>query len=113
MPGVIDGDSWGSAAPDLLQRAAHLAVLRILAGERQEELDRLAADADVLVRIGYTLDRQDARARLDHARRTARMSRRLAAAAAELSAAEAALRAAILDDAWCPSDDLGGPEPLR
>jgi hypothetical protein len=103
---VIDGDPLSSATPDILQRAAHLAVLRILALQRQEDLDRLTDEADVLVRRGYVLDPSDACARVQHLRERSGMDRRLAAAASELQEASTALRQAILDDAWRPSDDL-------
>jgi len=105
---VIDGDPLHSATPALLQRAGHLAVLRILAGARQEELDRLAAEADALTVRGYTLDPCDPAARLAHVRAAAEIARRLAVAEAELQAANGALREAILDDAWTPADDPDG-----
>ena len=97
-----------STSSAMLQRAGHLAVLRILAQERQEELDRLVEEADGLARRGYVLDAGDASARIEHARDSARLSRRLSSATAGLREAEAALREAILDDAWTPSDDLDG-----
>jgi len=100
---VIDGDPSGSAA--LLQRAGHLAVLRILAAERQDDLDALAEEADAHARRGYVLDLTDARARVEHAREDALLRRRLTAAATALQDARAALREAILDDAWTPGDD--------
>ena len=105
---VIDGDPLQEATPALLQRAGHLAVLRILAVARQEDLDRLATEADALSVRGYTLDPCDSAARLAHVRSVAAMNRRLSAAAAELQAANGALREAILDDAWTPADDPDG-----
>ncbi|HET6825075.1 MAG TPA: hypothetical protein VFH64_04050 [Amnibacterium sp.] len=102
---MIDGDPLHSATPEILQRAAHLAVLRILVCQRQEDLDRLTDEADVLVRRSYVLDPSDARARVDYVRDRSRMDRRLAAAASELREANAALREAILDDAWSATDD--------
>jgi hypothetical protein len=105
---VIDGDPMQSVTSAMLERAGHLAVLRILAQQRQEDLDRLAEEADAVARRGYVLDAGDALARVEHARDQARLSRRLSAAASDLHEAEAALREAILDDAWTPSDDLGG-----
>jgi hypothetical protein len=110
---VIDGDPLETATPALLQRAGYLAVLRILAEQRQEDLDRLADEADALVRRGFVLDTTDARARVDHARGRARMTRRLEVAAAALQDAERALREAILDDAWNPQDDPDGPPRSR
>jgi hypothetical protein len=105
---VIDGDPLKSATPALVQRAGHLAVLRILALQRQDDLDRLAEEWDALERRGYVLDTGDARARVDLARERARLVRRLTVAAADLQAANAALREAILDDAWTPADDPDG-----
>jgi hypothetical protein len=102
---VIDGDPLHSATPALLQRAGHLAVLRILAAARQEDLDRLASEADALAVRGYTLDPRDPGARIAHGRAAAEIGRRLSVAAAELQAANGALREAILDDAWTPADD--------
>ncbi|MGN6743516.1 MAG: hypothetical protein ACTHJL_09500 [Amnibacterium sp.] len=110
---MIDGDPLETATPALLQRAGHLAVLRILAEHRQDELDRLAAEADALARRGYVLDVTDPHARLEHARDRARMTRRLTAADASLQEARAALREAILDDAWTPQDDPDGPPRAR
>jgi hypothetical protein len=105
---VVDVDPLQSATPELLQRAGHLAVLRILALQRQEDLDRLADEADAHARRGYLLDVTDAGARVQHARESVELTRRLAVAAADLHLAESALREAVLDDAWTPQDDLGG-----
>ncbi len=105
---VIDGDPLHAATPALLQRAGHLAVLRILAVARQEDLDRIVAEADALTVRGYTLDPCDPTARLAHVRASAEIGHRLSAADAELQAANHALREAILDDAWTPADDPDG-----
>ena len=102
-------ESWAQAGPDLLQRAAHLAALRILLDQCRAELDRVAEAADALVCAGYVLDRGDAASRIELGRRTQRLARRAAAAELEHRAAERALRAAVLDDAWTPSDDLDAP----
>jgi hypothetical protein len=106
---VIDGDPLKSATPAFLQRAAHLAVLRILALQRQEDLDRLADEADLLARRGYLLDTGDARSRVEHARERSRLTRLLTVAGADLQSANGALREAILDDAWTPDDDPDRP----
>lgn len=105
---MIDGDPLHSATPAFLQRAGHLAVLRILALQRQEDLDRLADEAEGLKLRGYVLDPADACERVAHARARVDLARRLAAAAAELQSAKVALREAILDDAWTPGDDPDG-----
>jgi hypothetical protein len=102
---VINGDPLHSMTPAFLQRAVHLAVLRILALQRQEDLDRLADESEALKRRGYVLDDTDACARLAHARERAGLLRRLTAAATDLQAAKGALREAILDDAWTPADE--------
>jgi hypothetical protein len=106
---VIDGDPLESATSAYLQRAGHLAVLRILAEQRQEDLDRLDDEADVVARRGYVLDPSDTAARLELARERPALARRLAAATEQLRAANRALREAILDDAWTPGDVPDGP----
>jgi hypothetical protein len=105
---TVDG-SWGWASPELMQRAVHLAALRTLLDQRRIELDRVVAAADALTCAGYVIDREDAPARLEFARKRQRLTDLAEAAEHELRAAESALRAAVLDDAWTPSDDIDGP----
>ncbi len=102
---MISGDPLRSATPAFLQHAGHLAVLRILAQQRQEDLDRLAAEAEALQVRTFALDLENAGARIALARDRADLGCRLTAAAGELQAARSALREAILDDAWTPDDD--------
>jgi thioredoxin-like negative regulator of GroEL len=107
---VVTADgSWQWARPELMQRAAHLAALRILLEQRRIELGRVAEAADALTCMGYELDREDAQGRIEFGRRMRQLSREIAAAEYEVRAAERALRVAILDDAWTPSDDVDGP----
>jgi hypothetical protein len=103
--------SWERARPELMERAAHLAVLRILLDERRIELDRVAEEVDALTCAGYVLDREDVQSRIEFGRRMQQLSRRAAAAEYEHRAAERALRAAVLDDAWTPTDDIDGLRP--
>jgi hypothetical protein len=106
---VTPEDSWEPARPELLERAAHLAVLRILLDARRIELDQVAAEVDALTCAGYVLDREDAASRIAFGRTMQQLSRRATEAEHEHRAAEQALRAAVLDDAWTPDDDLDEP----
>jgi hypothetical protein len=105
----VDGDGAPRGTGDLLQRAVHLAALRVLVDERRSELHRLAQAEDALAVIGFGLDRSDALARVAFSRASAGLAADVACAAAELREAEVALRTAVLDDAWTPADDLDWP----
>jgi hypothetical protein len=104
---VTDDPGW--ASPALLQRAVHLAALRILVDERRSELERIAEETERVAVAGFAADPGDAAVRVALGRSRQRLARRGREAEQELRAAEAALRAAVLDDAWTPADDLGGP----
>jgi 2-keto-4-pentenoate hydratase len=109
MIAVMDADeSWECTRPELMQRAVHLAALRILVDQRRTELEGVVEAADSLACSGYVIGHDDVPARLEFGRRTRQLARRAKAAEYELRAAEGALRAAVLDDAWTPSDDIDG-----